>query len=710
MYGNPHQHREILREIGLIQRRADALGARRDPDLAAHLALLDNDPTNAALAQLVACMLDEYEEEQRLAPNWLAAPPALEDLYDLHRPPDFEIGQTTETGVRYGPRMRHDCGSIVIAGISGGGKTSAVQAIIVGTHQRLHRVATLVFDVKGDYTCIAAMRHPAVRVHKLREEVPLCLFRPPVGVPLDAWLASVATYFCEYRGLKKSRHLFLDAARRLCKHFGVDQDPTKPWPSLFNVLDYLRQLRGPKFGKEAEYRYSLINELQGLLEDTGTVFDTCDGIDVDQHMLAPGGATVLQMETLPAPAQQMIISLTVERIIAKRVAANVHNPGLEVLIVLDEAQQILSRKADWEASNGIAPLASQLLRAREAGIGFIVVPHLLPDTSRAVLAAAKSMLVVGGLSDTASIDIAAQMMNLSPRAKTMIPRLGCGQALVREVGQGAYTDAFLVDVDPPVLAKDAISEAGRQRLMAPKLAGLPRTTSKPLTNYPSIMAELHTPWTAPAPAASQTSTVPSVTQEMSDLLFDAARHKGDWMVERRARLNIRDYKILQGLAQALEAQGLVRQHTIRLGRTTYALLEVTDHGWRILGQTKPVGYIGHGSLVHTVLISRVARYLASKTWANVQTEFPVGPTGHAVDVYGRSPAGLVTAFEITLSTSNVVSNALRTLAPPSPVQELIFLCPVQKECLQVEALLRGDPLAAPHLAHIRFRRIDEFLS
>jgi hypothetical protein len=182
------------------------------------------------------------------------------------------------------------------------------------------------------------------------------------------------------------------------------------------------------------------------------------------------------------------------------------------------------------------------------------------------------------------------------------------------------------------------------------------------------------------------------------------------MVERRARLNIRDYKILQGLAQALEAQGLVRQHTIRLGRTTYALLEVTDHGWRILGQTKPVGYIGHGSLVHTVLISRVARYLASKTWANVQTEFPVGPTGHAVDVYGRSPAGLVTAFEITLSTSNVVSNALRTLAPPSPVQELIFLCPVQKECLQVEALLRGDPLAAPHLAHIRFRRIDEFLS
>ena len=95
---------------------------------------------------------------------------------------------------------------------------------------------------------------------------------------------------------------------------------------------------------------------------------------------------------------------------------------------------------------------------------------------------------------------------------------------------------------------------------------------------------------------------------------------------------------------------------------------------------------------------------------NVQSEFRVGPTLHAVDVYGRSPHGVPTAFEITLSTSNVVSNALQTLAHPSVVQDLIFLCPVRKDCQRVEALLHKDAALASYFSQIQFRRIDQFLS
>ena len=72
-----------------------------------------------------------------------------------------------------------------------------------------------------------------------------------------------------------------------------------------------------------------------------------------------------------------------------------------------------------------------------------------------------------------------------------IPRLGRGQALVREIGLGNYTDAFLVNLDLPAIAKDAIDELTRARLMTPKLAGLPASPSKPLSDYPAIMAELH---------------------------------------------------------------------------------------------------------------------------------------------------------------------------------------------------------------------------
>lgn len=700
---------EAYQQLEAILRRANASGARRDPVINTYLSQLENDPQSWGLAQTVRLMLDEYEVENAGSPNHLAPPPSLEALYDPQHLPDTFIGRTTETNVPYGPRIVENCGSIAIAGITGGGKTSAILSIILGL-LGLKRVAILIFDVKGDFNCVASLPDPGIRVHRLREEVPLRLIRPPVGVLLSTWLGRVAMYICEYRGLKKSRNVLLNRLIRLCAHFGVDKDPTKPWPSLYNVLDYLVGMKGSQWGKDAEYRASLVNELRGLLEDSDRVFDTCDGIDVDEHFLTPGGITVLRMETLPAPAQQVVISLVVDRIIAARAARNLHNVPLDVLVVMDEAQQVLSRRADFESSNGVAPLAMQLLRGRESGVGFIVAPHLLQEISHAVLAAAKTMILVGGLSDSTSIDIAGQMMNLPYVARTMIPRLGRGQALVREIGVGNYSDAFLVNLDPPLIAKDAIDEPKRQRLMAPKLAGLPMTPSKPLTSYPSIMAELNLPWKAFNPSSSSGSGSQMPAQEELDLLLDCGRHRDDWMKDRQIRLKIRDYKVLQRQAQSLAAQNLLAIHDFRLGRASYTFLEVTDVGWQMLGKTRPLHYIGHGGFVHTVLIGRVAGFLKIKRWSNVQPEYPVGPHRHAVDVYGRSPQGVDTAFEITISSSNVVSNAMNTLSSPTAIQELIFLCPVQVECKKVEAILRKDPGVVPLLSRIQFHRVDEFLS
>lgn len=246
--------------------------------------------------------------------------------------------------------------------------------------------------------------------------------------------------------------------------------------------------------------------------------------------------------------------------------------------------------------------------------------------------------------------------------------------------------------------------------MAPKLAGFPMTPSKPLRDYPSIMAELNLPWSRSKSASSTGSGSQTPAQEELDLLLDCGRHRDDWMKDRQIRLKIRDYKVLQRQAQSLAAQNLLAIHDFRLGRASYTFLEVTDAGWQMLGKTRPLHYIGHGGFVHTVLISRVAGFLKTKRWSNVQSEYPAGPHRHAVDVYGRSPQGVDTAFEVTLSFSNVVSNAMNTLTSPTAIQELIFLCPVQVDCKKVEATLRKDPGVVSHLPRIQFRRVDEFLS
>lgn len=705
---NPDQEKHRFYDL---RRRAEALGAYRDPDIATYLAHLEQNPSHTGLAAQIGFWLDEYEEEQRLSPNFLAPPPSAEDLEHPVHPADFMLGQTTETGVPFGVRIGVDCGSIVVAGISGGGKTTLIQNIVARVHQFLPRVAILVFDVKGDFTCIASIPGPSIHVHRVQEELRLGLLKPPAGVPLESWLATVATYFCEYRGLKKSRHLFLDVAHRLCRHFGVDQDPAKPWPSLKNILEYLNQMRGARFGKDAEYKASLTNELHGLLDDTGSVFDTCDGTSLDEHLLCPGGIAVAQLDTTPVPAQQLIISLGIERIIQAQKAKNVHNTELQVLVILDEAQLVLSQSADHASANGVAPLAGQLLRAREMALGFVVAPHLLPDISRSVLAAAKTVFVVGGLSDSLSIDLADRMLNLPAKAKTMIPRLGRGQAITREIGKGiAYTDAFLVDLDVPELVKDAIDEPARRKMMAQKRSLLPATPSKPLTDYPSIVAELNPGRAGSQSPASATTTGHPQTQEQQDMLLECARHRDDWMKERQARVNISDYKVFLKLAQSLEAQGLLAVHEIRLGSTTYTFIEVTDAGWQAIQRPKPQGYIGHGSFVHTVLIGRISRHLTAQGWSNVQPEFRIGQNLHAVDIYGRSPTGIPTALEVTLSMSNVVSNALNSVAVPGGVPELIFLCQVDADVKKATKLLAQNKGLSAYLPQIRIRRIDQFIS
>jgi len=700
------------RILAALQKRADVLGARRDPDIDHYLCLLEEDLADPSFAEVVSLMLDEYEEEQRHNPNYLErAPEDEEELYGPGGGPDFPFGRTTETQVPYAPRIVHDCSNMVLTGIAGAGKTTGVMHVIDGVFGNYRSVATIVFDIKGDLTCEATHNHPHVHVHKARS-LRFNPLRPPPGVPLEEWLTKAATIIVEYRGLKKSRHVLLQGMKRLCQHFGVDRDPSKPWPSLPNALDYVMRMPGSSFSKHADYKGSLVNELQGLLDDTGEIFDTSDGIDIDAHMLTPGGIFVLQMETLDVPAQQVIISLIVMYIIHARIARNVRNPPLEVLIVLDEAQLVLSLAADRASANGIAPVAQAVIAGREMGVGFIIVPHLLPDISRVVCAEAKTLMTVGGLGDSDSIEIASRMMNLPARAKTMIPRLGRGQALVREIGKGgSYSDAFLVDIDPPTIAKDAVDEPTRQRLMAEKLARFPATPSKPLEDYPPLMAELrprkrgHKPASSATPAATDES---GPADDELDLLLDCVRHPYDYMGERQTRLNIRDYKVIQRVSESLQREGLVCLHSVRLGRKTFGFIEVMDEGFAAIGRPRPPHYIGHGSFVHTLLMNRVAKYLGTKGWTGIKTEHRVGTAAHAVDVYARSPKGVTTGIEITLSRSNVCSNAMKSLTGPGGVERLIFLCPVGDECKAVKRLLKNDPTLNSYQRRIRVDRIDKY--
>lgn len=114
-------------------------------------------------------------------------------------------------------------------------------------------------------------------------------------------------------------------------------------------------MRTARFGKEAEYKTSLVNELQGFLDDTGRVFDTADGVDLHDHLLAQGGIVVLQIDSLPVSAQQLIGSLSVERVIRSQNANNIHNSQLADRFALVTAGQTEARVTVAQGPDGALP-------------------------------------------------------------------------------------------------------------------------------------------------------------------------------------------------------------------------------------------------------------------------------------------------------------------------------------------------------------------
>ena len=182
------------------------------------------------------------------------------------------------------------------------------------------------------------------------------------------------------------------------------------------------------------------------------------------------------------------------------------------------------------------------------------------------------------------------------------------------------------------------------------------------------------------------------------------------MKERRERLGVKDYKPFVNQCELLEGRKLLITHPERLGRTGYTFLEVTDAGWQLLDRQRAAHYIGHGSFVHGLLTRRCAKTLKARGYQGVKLEHQVGAERHAVDIFARDPDGVTHGFEITLGTSNVCSNATKSVAVPNGVDRVIFLCRLASDCREVEKKLRKDASLAPHMDRIRVERIDQYMS
>jgi hypothetical protein len=293
------------------------------------LRLTDN-PANIQLAQLLmATAEDQHIQElfQLIARDGLGKAIVAEDEFLGNYPPkggisypsDFLSLGTMPTGDLAGIIINQLTGNVLLIGRTKSAKTSLL-AVLLSYPQLLQTVRIVVFAKKRELRDLATI--PQLRdlviTFKL-EELILCYFQPPDGVPETAWNNESTKIFGQCYARYSAQRLMGDKVNEL-----MANHPEGIYPTIRQLVEVLDRFR-PRFGmREAAYKESILWCLQDLLNCTCRIWDYSNS-DFLEHLYCRPGLSIIEAEALPQEHLTFIAVYLMRWLYLKRVYSGWNN-------------------------------------------------------------------------------------------------------------------------------------------------------------------------------------------------------------------------------------------------------------------------------------------------------------------------------------------------------------------------------------------------
>lgn len=276
------------------------------------LRLADN-PATVQLAQLVmSTPEDPHAQElfQLIVRDSLGKAIVAEDEFLGNYPPkgrivypkDFCALGTMPTGDPVGLTISQLTGNVLVIGRTKSAKTSLLSALL-RCPKLLRTIRVILFAKKleiRELSTIPQLRDLVV-IFKL-EELVLCYFQPPDGVPDSAWNNETTRIFAQCYNRYSAQRLMGDKVSEL-----MAEHPDGVYPTLHQLLEVLEGFK-PRFGmREAQYKESIIWCLKDLLNCTGNIWDySCSNFL--KHLYSGSGLCIVEAEALPQEHITLIIT------------------------------------------------------------------------------------------------------------------------------------------------------------------------------------------------------------------------------------------------------------------------------------------------------------------------------------------------------------------------------------------------------------------
>jgi len=333
------------------------------------------------LLPLARAMADQIEDEGDFSWRY----PEEDELYAEGKP-DIELGNLLEGDLlRFGIRFKDRPRNVLVLGGAGGGKSVLCRGICLKVDQLNQRypdkpTLLIIIDPKPDYLDLKNRFKSKVKIYSPYDNLRLGL-NGPADVPPALWIGQITMSLAARLGLIISRTCLAAIITRLlvALNKGLNDEDLKDasvakdliWPPLKMVLDVARKKDILSiFSSKADYGKTLIQMLEGLLYDSGSLFDCCNGLDLNT-VIQERCHCVFNVSNTPPYITHLITDFAINQVMVRKLHLNYKCDHTDEIYLLEESDLLIeSDVANF--SVGLSPLDKLHRLGRELGLMSIV--------------------------------------------------------------------------------------------------------------------------------------------------------------------------------------------------------------------------------------------------------------------------------------------------------------------------------------------------
>lgn len=645
--------------------------------------------------------------------NFLWRPPEAEELNAKGRP-DVELGNLVEgdklrIGICFMDRPRN----IILAGSAGMGKSVTCKSIclnVCASNQNNpdNPTCLIVIDPKTDYPQLADKMHGDVVLlsanHNLRVGP-----NGPVDVPPNVWIGILSVSIAARLGMVMSRTCLASIIRQLLVALNPwlkEEDLNKPcdekpliWPSLKLVLEAIK-IKGVLdcFSSKASYGQTLIQALEGLVQDSGEIFNCSNGLDINKDIIGKKRHLIVDVSNQTAPVVRLISDILMNQVLVSRLYNNYKCDHTDVFFIGDEGDLLVEAERELAFPDGMSPGSKVNRLGRELGIGTIFLISGLQKAGEHILRNACYTFVFG-MSDAESVHAACRHLQIDPRCQRLLGSLLPGQCLFRQT-QSSWNSTVLCEMDnvEPPRNTGQIEYKEYPCIPATKLADLPHVRA----HLDAVVQEHNRTLKRQSPS-KETRT----KQLAMQLLRLAVSNPYVPVARLFEKLDNPTPKTQIAVRKYLEKEGYAKFEEPRIGRSNRLLIEITLKGYETMGLPAPDENKGRGGIAHRHFAHWIKLHF-QKEGRDAYLEWVAPGSNHPVDVAVPSEKGW-DVFEICVTALDIVQHIEACFKESKVVHSMTVITGTQNKLKEIKKAIRSNPRMMPYGSRIRFNVIESYV-